>query len=164
MDTILADIDRAIAADLHYLAVVMSVTLPDICAALESPDGRTSQTKFMAWYDTHLSTKFRLMSARDCYSLRCGVVHQGRFGLPGKQFGRVIFTLPNAQGIVIGQGAINDALMFNAVQFCKTVTETVRDWFAVAAHDPVVQANLPNLIQLRPAGIAPYISGAPVIA
>jgi hypothetical protein len=164
MDTILKEIDRALALELHYLAVVMSLTLPDICAALESSDGRTSQTKFMAWYDKHLSTKFRFMSAGDCYSLRCGVVHQGRFGLPGKQFGRVIFTLPNVQGIVIGQGIINDALQFNAVQFCKTMTGAVRDWFAVATHDSIVQANLPNLVQLRPMGIAPYIGGAPVIA
>ncbi len=165
MEAILEEIERALEARLYYLAVVMSLTLPDICAALESEDGRTSRSRYTDWYDAHLAAEFPAMSAVDCYSLRCGVVHQGRLGVAGnQQFGRVIFTLPEPHGIVIEGGIINDALQLDAVLFCKRVISVVRVWFANVGGDPRVRSNLPNLVQFREHGIAPYIVGMPVIA
>src|ERR1022692_3417221 len=80
MEAILTEIDRALDAGLYYLAIALSLTLPDICGALESPDGGATRERFTAWYDTYLAQTYQSLTAADCYSLRCGVIHQGRFG------------------------------------------------------------------------------------
>ena len=163
METILSEIERALDAGLYYLAIVLALTLPDICAALESNDGRTTSDKYKAWYDANLVDELGGLTAADCYSIRCGVVHQGRLGFPGKQFGRVIFSVPTSQGHIFHNNVINDALQFDAVLFTRTILNAVRGWVKRSAADPNVQANLPNLIQHRSQGLAPYIVGVPII-
>jgi hypothetical protein len=59
---------------------------------------------------------------------------------------------------------MNDALNLDAEHFCRDIIQSARNWFAAHQHDLHVQANLPNLVQLRPTGLAPYIVGLPVIA
>lgn len=164
METILSEIERAINAGLYYLAVAMALTIPDICAALEAEDGQTNNKKYKAWYTANLANKYPRMTDVDCYSLRCGVLHQGRCGHPNSQYGRVIFTIPNAQQNVFHNNIINDALNLDAPQFCADVVESVRTWFVKSQHSPNVIKNLPNLVRLRPFGLAPYMVGMPLIA
>src|SRR4029077_3839387 len=95
METILQEIEKAIDAKLYYLAIVLAVTLPDICAALESADGRTRPERYKAWYRANLASKFSFLTEDDCYSLRCGVVHQGQFGFVNSQYDRVAFLMPH---------------------------------------------------------------------
>ena len=165
MELILQEIERALDAKLYYLAVRMSLTLPDMCAALESSDGRATKQKYRDWYDSHLAVEFQFMSSADCYSLCCGIVHQGRFGIPNsQQFGRVLFTLPDGRGNTFHNNILNDALQFDSINFCHTIIQTVRSWFAAKKNDPTVQSNLPNLVQYRADGISPYMVGIPLIA
>lgn len=164
METVLGEIERALNAELYYLAVVLALTLPDMCAALESDDGRTTPDKYKAWYDANLAGDLGWLTAADCYSIRCGVVHQGRLGFPGKQFARVIFSVPTPQKNIFHNNVINDALQFDVVLFTRTIVNAVRGWMKLSAANPNVQVNLPNLIQYRPQGLAPYMVGMPVIA
>ena len=164
METILSEIELAIKAGLYYLAVAMALTLPDICAALESEDGHTTRAKYKAWYSANLAEKYPRMTDVDCYSLRCGVLHQGRCGHPNSQYGRVIFTIPNAQQNFFHNNIINDALNLDAPQFCADVVRSVREWFVGSQHLVNVQANLPNLVRFRPLGLPPYMVGMPLIA
>ena len=39
LDQILDDLERALAAKFYYLAIMMALALPDVCACLESPNG-----------------------------------------------------------------------------------------------------------------------------
>ena len=51
MELILKEIERALDAKLYYLALQASLTLPDICGALQSDDGVAKNYKYIAWYD-----------------------------------------------------------------------------------------------------------------
>lgn len=164
MEIILREIDRALDAKLYYLAIAMTLTVPDICAALESPDGETSGPKYKAWYNVNLAIKYPNITDADCWSLRCGVLHQGRCGHAKMQYGRILFTLPNRQNNVFHNNIINDALNLDALLFCRDVISCARLWFDGKQNDPIVQNNLPNLVQLRPQGLAPYMVGMPLIA
>ncbi len=164
MNTILVEIDHALNAGLYYLAVMMAVALPDICAALESRNGETTKSRYKDWYDANLLTKYPNFTADDCYSLRCGVIHQGRLGHSGMQYSRVLFTIPNAQQNVFHNNIIYDALNLDAVIFCRDVMDSVREWFVEGQNNPQVQANLAHLVQLRPQGLSPYMVGMPLIA
>ena len=164
MEATLQQIEKAIQAELYYVAIVMALTLPDICAALETENAYSGRDEYKKWYRENLAGKFPAMSDADCYSLRCGVVHKGNLGLKGSEFSRVVFSLPNSRRITMHNNIMNDSLQFDAVQFCHEIIASVRAWYNTHAGNENVQRNLPNIIQLRPEGLAPYIVGLPIIA
>ena len=169
MDVILKQIDRALDRGFHYLAVVSALTLPDICAALESPDGRTTRERYKAWYNSWVKNKYPMISDDDFYRLRCGVVHQGILGPQGMQYSRIVFTLPGHARMHAcisrdNAGVIESALQLDAISFCRDLMESVNEWYAAKQNDANVQKNLPRLLQFRPNGLPPHFVGLPVIA
>lgn len=170
MDFILQEIERAFNAGFYYLAIVLALTLPDICEALADPRGKSSPEKYMDWFCKNLATKYPQMTDEDCYSLRCGVVHEGRFGHKGSQYARIMFTVPNARNIRIRLVAENiggrsdKVLSLDAKEFCDDMIQSVRNWYSDAKENPNVQSNLPRMVQFRPNGMEPWIVGLPLIA
>ena len=162
MERILQEIEHAIKVNCFYLAIAMALTLPDICAALESPNGETDNVKYKNWYRAHLSSHFGWLSDIDCYSLRCGVVHQGRFGNKSLQYGRVVFTLPHSN-IMVTNCKVGDAYVTDLVGFCSRMTDSVRAWFASKQNDPTVQGNLSRLIQYRDDALPQLMAGVPAV-
>ena len=130
MESILQEIDRAAKAGMFYVAVAMTLTLPDMCAALEAVDGRTSNEKYRAWCDIWLRPIYPNISSADFYSMRCGIIHQGSLGLTGRGISRVLFTIPDYKGNFIHNNIFktgNDtALNLDASRFCQDVAEAVR--------------------------------------
>lgn len=164
MEAILSEIEAALKAGFYYLALAIALSLPDVCSALESPDGTTSGRQYRAWYDAWMAGQYPRVTAVDMYSLRCGVIHQGRFGHDGLQYSRILFTVPNPQGNVFHNNILNDALNLDACIFCRDIMGSVLRWYVARQNDPVVQANLPRLLRLHPNGIAPYMVGIPLIS
>jgi hypothetical protein len=164
MEVVLHEIEYALEREMFYLAIVMSLTLPDICAALGSKNGKSSGDKYKEWYRDNLAHKYPNLTDGDCWNLRCGVVHQGRCGHPDMQYARVIFTVPNAQNNVFHNNILNDALNLDAIRFCRDIIQSVRDWYEISKDADAVQANVPHMVRYRPNGIAPYMVGMPVIA
>jgi len=163
MESILEEIEKALEAELYYLAIAMALTMPDICAALESPNGETKGSKYKAWYNANLARIYPNITDEDCYSLRCGVLHQGRLGHSNMQYGRILFTLPNPQNNCFHNNIINDALNLDAIRFCSDVIACTRLWYNQKKDDLIIKNNLPNLVQFRPQGLAPYMVGMPLI-
>lgn len=162
METITNEIERALSAGLYYLALASALTLPDICAALESPTGETSGKQYKAWYAMWL-TLYPLVTGDDLYSLRCGVLHQGRLGHPKSQYDRILFTLPDVKGVVHNV-LIDDVLNLDLATFCHDMINAVSRWYVAKHDDPIVLRNLPRLVQYHANGLAPYIVGIPLIA
>jgi hypothetical protein len=164
MEVITKELRRALDVHLYYLAVVLTLTLPDICGALESVDGGATSTRYKKWCDTWLVSAYPKLNGQDFYSLRCGVLHQGRLGHPKTRYGRVLFTVPNAQGNVFHNNVQKDALNLDAITFCTDVIKAVTRWYEVKQSDAHVVANWPRLLQYREHGLAPYMVGVPLIA
>jgi hypothetical protein len=163
MEVITKEIEQALTAGLYYLAIVTVLSLPDVCAALESQNGESSGAKYKAWYDTWMAVRYPEITGQDLYSLRCGVLHQGRLGHSKMQYSRVLFTVPNPQKNLYHRNIANDALNLDALQFCRDMIECVSAWYAAKQGDPNVQANLPRLVQFRANGLAPYMPGVALI-
>ena len=164
MEAILSEIEAALNAGFYYLAITIALSLPDVCSALESPDGTTSGQRYKAWYDAWMARQYPRVTAEDMYSLRCGVIHQGRFGHDRMQYSRILFTVPNPQQNVFHNNILNDALNLDACIFCRDIMDSVSRWYAAKQGDPVVQANLPRLLRLYPNGLPPYMVGIPLIS
>ena len=146
------------------MAVVLALTIPDICGALTSPDGTSNGSRYKDWYAGNLAPKYPSLTANDCYKLRCGVVHQARLCHTDMQYSRVAFTVPNSGNKVFHNIITNDDLNLGPIRFCRHVTHAARSWYAAHRSDPDVRANLPYLVRFRLDGIRPHIFGLPLIA
>jgi len=161
MRMILDEIKEACRLRLYYLAIMLCLALPDICAALESSNGETSEKKYRAWVQQWLSHKYgEYFTPQDMYRLRCGVLHQGRMGHPGLHYGRVAFA---TQGLFhqnfLPSPKNPEILNLSAGWFCKDVVESVEAWYEAKKNDPTVCGNLSRLVHFRPNGLHPYLEG-----
>ena len=167
METMFQEIEAALSVRLYFLAILASLAIPDVCAALISSNGESSGKKYKAWYRANLAATYPRLTDVDFWSLRCGLVHQGRFGHRDMQYDRVIFTFPDtafqAHNSPIQWPDIT-YLMMDAPTFCRDVVVAGRKWFSDNENDPVVQKNLDRLVRLRLNGLPPRITGAPIIA
>ena len=164
VESLLQEIEKAIKAELYYLALLLTLTLPDICTALEQPNGRTDGKRlYKKWYKANVHDLIGGLSPDEAYELRCTVVHQSSgMASPARSYSRVIFTMKTP--LRVDSCVLNDALTFDVEAFCNRWIGAVRTWIEKSAADKNVSANLPNLLQVRPNGLAPYIVGMPIIA
>jgi hypothetical protein len=168
LETTLQEIEKAIDAGLCYAALVVALTLPDICATLESENAYSGNREYKKWYRENLAHKFHHMTDEVAYSLRCGMVHQGNLQIKtkGAEPPRVIFTLPHVNAVVHNMKMNwhgGSYLQFDAVSFCHDMIAAVRDWYNRKKDDAIVQANLPNLLRVHPNGSGP-VGGLAVLA
>lgn len=153
LETILREIEGTLAAKLFYSAIMMVLALPDICAALSSSDGQTCGQRYRDWYDRNLASRIPLLTSNDAYRLRCGVVHQGRFGHPRMQYARVVFVPPSDQPgfttMSLHHCIFDDTLILNPNLFCAEIMAGVRDWFVREGMAAEIQKNLPQIMAYR---------------
>lgn len=173
METIFGEIQKALDAKLYYLAVAVTLSVPDICAALECEptDIHVKGDDYIKWCDRNLAAQLRYfnLTSEDLYKLRGGVLHPGcTFGHRHSRFTAVIFTFPieimhsNVHDIQIGD---DRALNLDPAHFCHEIMSGAREWYASkgVAH-PNVQKNRSRVVRYRPGGYPPYFVGLPVIA
>lgn len=169
MEMILLEIERAVRSNFYFLAIALGLTLPDICSALQTKNGKTDDGLYRRWVKKYLKG-IPGLSPSDCWSLRCGVIHEGSLRIKNEQKHRVIFTLPHPSGarMLGGFTIIHEregvrALQVDAIQFCEEKIAGVRVWYQDLAEDPVVLKNLPGLVRFRPYGMYPFYAGIGVI-
>jgi hypothetical protein len=141
----------------------MAVALPDICVSLISDDGRTSPQRYKQWCKDNLKAGFDYATPDDLYSIRCGVLHNGRFGDLKHSVARIVF-LPKSVSTVIGMGKADDAFLYSTTEFCKHMNRAVVEWYEANQDHPNVEANIKRLMQYRRGGLMPYVWGADVVA
>ena len=141
---------RAFQAGFYYPALLVGLTIPEICSALKL--GRETFIKekhyveFVEKYGKKLS-----VSGLDCYRLRGGLVHRGNLaGHPDMQFTHVLFSLPEppfigVHGINIRMGE-NNALCLDLRSFCFGMSDAVRLWELDHKKDAAVIKNMDSLI------------------
>ncbi len=161
LDLVLDQIDGAVSAGLYVAAMMAAITVPDICAALRSPDGETKPDRYEDWYHTYMGKHYGAsLSADTCYKLRCRLLHQGtQQGLVGGP--TRLFFLARPGPLVMGTSRMNDTLMIGVPTFCARVREAAKEW--VEGNDPQVITNSQKLIREHPDGFRPFIRGYPVV-
>jgi hypothetical protein len=158
LEQIASDIQKAIDADLPYLAVIATLTIPDLCSACETYPPYTVGERYKAWVENYLVGKIPLFTADDCYRLRCGVIHQGNFGRPDARYDMVIYSYG---GGTIHGGSITcetsedskTILPLSVQAFFEAMLGAAKAWYLAKKGDVVVEQNLSNIIQRRPEGI-----------
>ncbi|MHB8472559.1 MAG: hypothetical protein ACYDC8_06865 [Gammaproteobacteria bacterium] len=153
-----------------YSALYISLTLPDICARIESDDGKTSGDKFVAWFDRYLGPKYQhaigpdktmhiFLNGNDCYALRCAVLHEGGSDITTQNRREVLEKMH----FTVGHGhcnQINSILQLDVPTFCTDVCDSVSKWeLDFRANFPKKTDRFDTLLQVHigPHQIAPGI-------
>jgi hypothetical protein len=141
------------------------LALPDICVALEQPDGRTDGKKmYKAWYKANIFDQIGGLDLDEADEPRCAVVHQSRAqASPARNYSRIVFNMKTTP-FRVDSIVLNDAMTFDVEVFCGRWIGMVRRWIENTNTNPIVQGRLPDLLQVRPNGLAPFIVGQPIIA
>lgn len=161
LEPLLDEINQAANSGMPFLAIAMTVALPDICVSLASETGRTSGPKYKEWCAKNLGPDFSYVTPEDLWSMRCGVLHNGRFGDMKHSVARVLFALPG--GANFTNCVANDAYIYSVVTFCENFTGAVMRWILKNERDRTIKTNLAHLMQYRYGGVPPYIVGTTVL-
>ena len=162
MDELLRQIEHSITSGSYLLGLYVSLSLPDICGALESDNGKASGAKYKAWFDKWVATKYnKSLSGEQCYSYRCGVIHQGRSTHDKLGYSRIIFLEPSPNR-TFHRNTINDAYNIDIGIFCTDIVNSVREWLETVKEDDNFIKNYKYFMKRHEYGIPPYIVGIPV--
>ncbi len=162
----LQQIETALAANLYYVALLASLTVPDICGAINSEDGWASQQKYEGWFDRYMAPAcFGVITGQDCYRFRCAMLHQGSSQHPAGRYTRVIFVEPQAPGgNVLHCNILNDALNIDVRVFCLDIVRAAYSWLSEVEQTDRYERNYGKFMRRYPQGLPPYIGGVPVIS
>ncbi len=164
MKALTDEIMNCLAKGLWHAALILTLTMPDVCAALESADGFSNPNRYKIWYDRWLKAKYDNVgvTSDDIYYLRCGLAHQGRLGHRGLKFKRIFFTLRSRDGFFAHCNIFDGALNLDLLMFCNDMIDAVNAWFADGQKNKSVKKNLGQLIQYRQHGFTQIIPGVDI--
>jgi len=161
MEDLLAQIEATNNAGYYYVALLSALTLPDICAALESSNGEASRDRYINWYDNNVDSG--PATGKDIYAFRCSLLHQGRTSHPKSSFSRIIFIEPGSNTNTFHNCVVIDALLIDVQLFVSDLLAATRQWLVSARNSETFKKNFAAFVARHPEGIKPYMIGVPII-
>ena len=162
------DMDRCRKGGAYWSLLHVTVCLPDICAALQSDDGETSRTQYIAWCDQHLPDPS--LSGAERYRMRCKVLHQGRATVDqAGRYGGFSFAQPAATGDIDHKRLDGNTLILDVGRLSEEVRLAVGQWICRLEANPAnseaqnVERNLPTLVRVRQFPLPTTAATAPIM-
>ncbi|MGO9831641.1 MAG: hypothetical protein ACLPJH_15995 [Myxococcaceae bacterium] len=153
--------DDALRARVYLPALFITLTLPDICAAIDSDNGVATKERYKAWVDTYLPG----YGGAELWKLRCRLLHQGTAILRNEPV-RYVFIQPggaSVHGITIVPNFGPRVATIDIQKFVADVSQAVRCWLAWGPKRENFLHRLWGIIQRRQS-IAGAIAGIPIFA
>jgi hypothetical protein len=170
LDDLFAQIELAAQHNLYFLALAGALIIPDICGALDAPDGQASGQRYRDWFDRYVAPAYRWASGKqtltgeDCYRFRCSLLHQGSTQHVKNTYQRVVFFEPDPTLFLHNCLLAHDVLNLDVRIFCADMVSGARTWHATARQTPIYQQNISRFLTRYPHGLAPYADNIPVIS
>ena len=134
MQKLLKEMMNCVTSKAYYPALMTSVSIPDICAALES-NGETNSVKYIKWFDTHAAKHFKTMlNGSNAYYLRCAILHQGRLSHRKykQSFDEIMFVIENHEIsthlIELKRVGGKTYLVLELDKFCASIYRSANVW------------------------------------
>lgn len=107
INKLIAEIRKSLDNDCFLSALMIALTLPDICGAIEFPDANTT-TRYKKWYSEYIgkyecsSDDMPYASADVIYDLRCSLLHSGNPSVNLTKNNLILFKLWITDGDMLG--------------------------------------------------------------
>jgi hypothetical protein len=158
MRDLLGQIEIAVNSGLYYLALMGSLSIPDICGAIESPNGWAKPNKYKKWFNQYVAPKYKdMLTGEDCYYFRCSLLHQGSSQNPNSRYSRIFFIEPSVTRNIYHCNKVNDALNIDVRIFCKDVISGALSWLDQHEGTALFRKNYDKCIRRYPNGIPGFV-------
>jgi hypothetical protein len=154
---LLAEIDASLSSGLLRIALLASLTVPDMAGALDSGDGRTNGVRYAAWFDAYAAARFsafgqRYLTGVDCYQYRCTMLHQGRTtGSLTPRYSRTMF-LRTKENNVAWCGAwtveAGQTILIDVSVFCRNIVKAAWAWLDEVEETELFKKNSAECMEL----------------
>ena len=153
---LLVEIEASLRSGLFRMALLASLTVPDMAGALDSEDGRATGDRYAHWFDAHAAPLFRSFGQQnlkgvDCYQYRCTLLHQGRPVGPRSRYPRTLFLLTKQDNVAwcgafpLGAG---ETILIDVPVFCRNIVKAAWDWLDEAEETERFRANSAECMEL----------------
>jgi len=160
----LNQIKQALNGNLYYVALWGCLTIPDICGAIDSSNGRATPQKYATWYNKWVASHCPYLNGQNCYLFRCSMLHQGSASNLRGGYSRILFIEPGATTSILHCNVMDNALNIDVRIFCNAMIAGALRWLNSVGGTPRFTRNYGRFVRRYPSGLAPYIVGIPVIA
>ncbi len=165
MNELLVSIDQCLHAQNWYAAMAMALTVPDVCSALESADGKANGKLYAAWFDAHLRAKYGAnagggqpwLTGSDCYALRCAFLHQSSDDISEQKIRDIYerIRIHESQHLLSIQTnfptrlGVPNTLFIRAKTFCEDVCGAAREWLLGASGKEPIRSRLASRVVIQ---------------
>jgi len=147
------EMERCRKAQAYWSLLHVTVCLPDICAALQSSNGKTRGVLYIDWCNQYLDDS--ILRGPERYDMRCKILHQGRTCTdePGRYTG-FAFGQPSESGDIDHGRAEGTILHLDVGQLALEMRSAVESWIQDVAASPHsdaaknVQQNLVSVVRI----------------
>lgn len=164
VEELTAEIRSALNHELYVIAVMASLTLPDMCAALEKEKFWATNGSYVDWCKQNLPAEFFSLATPELMKeMRNNLLHTGRLDdAKEKGTGRLVLTLPN-RSIHFMNCRVNNNFLTDVNDFCEGLCVAAKRWLEKNRDNETVQKNFELMVQRREDGLSPFVSGIDVI-
>jgi len=148
-----------------YGALLISLTLPDICGFANYPQLH-SKERYVKWFNIYLKPKYEhldiltkdktiFLTGEDCYALRCSFLHEGSDIIVSQRARKIldnyVFTTTGAHCnyLVFTDRKI---LQLSVDKFCKDICSGVEKWIENTSNDKEINEIISGMLKIHTSG------------
>ena len=129
------DAQRCLEVKAYWCLLHVTVCLPDVCAALESRNGKADPEKYKKWSDRYF--KQDALTGLERCEIRCKVLYEGRARASRKgRYTRFAFGLPDTFCRVDHLRVDGRTLHIDVAELYRETRQAMREWIVELESNP----------------------------
>lgn len=80
-DIIQKEIEKARDAECFFAELALALTIPSVCSRYglntEELNSQKESKRYPAWYEKYVYPQYQFLTGKECYAVRCAILHNG---------------------------------------------------------------------------------------
>ncbi len=150
MEERIKEIRAALNEGLYYVALSLSLTLPDVCGKNEFQNKKSSRSAYIDWFNKYAKKHFTCnatvlsggeevpyiwFTGEECYALRCAFLHAGNFEVEKVVLSKVRLHAHIKNGIYYSHMCRDNSYAdWDVTEICKNICNAVEEYCQVQSN------------------------------
>lgn len=162
----------------YFAALIMALTLPDICCSLADENKKTTGKKYSNWFKNYVGHHYTsqigsnmeeiiFLSGEECFALRCTYLHKGTNNIEDEKIVKDYMNKSSKIEFVAEMNSdcvkMNDILLLKLELFCYRIIEGVTKWLKDSEGNDIINSHMKEIPKIYTKGFSPipgvFISG-----
>lgn len=154
----------------YFAALIMALTLPDICCSLEDENRRTKGKKYANWFTKYLGDQYKsriggqstetvFLSGEECYALRCAYLHKGFNQIEDEVIVQNYIGVSSRIEFMAEMSSdklkINGVLLLSLENFCQQIIDGIIKWLDDNKTNSIINERIKEIPVIHTKGFSP---------